>query len=231
MKGARGRATSRDARRRTPAAAAAGEAAADRGTDGGDEAAAAGGGVHAGAHTAGAAREADEGAKAEGGGAREACVPAKKTTPRRESASSATAPPSRERPPPASARRQGELRREPALSGRPANPLPPSGESKRRSSAQSDIKVAACTSAESGFCSCTSEVARSTCLYIPVHRKWVVFRNTPVHRKWVVFRNTPPKSVGLCLNTEMPMNNKYLEVLVVGCWLLVPAVRAAFVYV
>jgi hypothetical protein len=45
-------------------------------------------------------------------------------------------------------------------------------------SAESDIKVAACTSAESGSCACTLEVARSMCLYIgsssvdvPVHRK------------------------------------------------------------
>ena len=54
----------RDCAQHTPAA---GEAAADRGADGGDEAAAAGGSVNAGAHAAGAAMEADEGAEAEGG--------------------------------------------------------------------------------------------------------------------------------------------------------------------
>ena len=117
-------ARTRDLAQRTPAV---GEAAADRGADGGDEAAAAGGGVTAGAHAAGAAMEADEGAEAEGGGAREARAPAK-ITPRRESAS-ARAPPSRKRPPPASAQRHGEFRREPTLSGRLANPPPPSVES------------------------------------------------------------------------------------------------------
>ena len=118
-------ARARDLAQRTPAV---GEAAADRGADGGDEAAAAGGGINVGAHAAGAAMEADEGAEAEGGGAREARAPATKTAPRRESAS-APAPPYRKRPPPASAQWHGELRREPALSGRPANPPPPSGES------------------------------------------------------------------------------------------------------
>ena len=69
-------ARTRDLAQHTPAL---GEAAADRGADGGDEAAAAGGGVNAGAHSAGAAMEADEGAEAEGGGAREARAPAKTT--------------------------------------------------------------------------------------------------------------------------------------------------------
>ena len=76
---------------------AVGEAAADRSAGGGgDEAAAAGDDANAGAHVAGAATEAEEGAEAEGGGAREARTLAK-TTPRRESAS-APAPPSRKRP-------------------------------------------------------------------------------------------------------------------------------------
>ena len=54
-------ARARDLAQRTPAV---GEAAADRGADGGDEAPTAGGGVNAGAHSAGAAMEADEGAEA-----------------------------------------------------------------------------------------------------------------------------------------------------------------------